>query len=433
MQTLQQLQSGGLNGISILRLHEGLSEFPEEIFELADTLEMLDLSGNNLSALPPHFGRLKKLRILFCNGNQFTELPKVLGDCPLLYLAGFKNNQIAHLPAESLNPNLRWLILTNNRVAALPPQIGNCTRLQKLMLAGNQLQELPVQLSQCQNLELLRISANQLKQLPGWLLTMPKLAWLAFSGNPFSPKPVVKQLDRVHWDSLEIGHLLGEGASGIIHKAKHTRGNSTKEVAVKVFKGTITSDGFPEDELYASINAGSHPGLIPLMGHIEAHPEGKTGLVMGLIAPSFYNLGNPPDLDSCTRDVFSKDRAFTAQQVLRIAGTIASVAVQLHSNGIMHSDLYAHNILVDNNGNALLGDFGAACFYDTYDHELAHLLQRLEVRAYGCLLDDLLGLCSDPADHPAMNELRLLRDACWAADVAARPDFKDIVDLLPKL
>jgi hypothetical protein len=36
-------------------------EFPKELFDLADSLELLDLSGNQLSALPNDFGRFIKL------------------------------------------------------------------------------------------------------------------------------------------------------------------------------------------------------------------------------------------------------------------------------------------------------------------------------------------------------------------------------------
>ncbi|PXB90936.1 protein kinase, partial [Pseudomonas aeruginosa] len=46
MHTLQQLRSGELAGATRLDLSCGLREFPREIFELADSLEVLNLSGN---------------------------------------------------------------------------------------------------------------------------------------------------------------------------------------------------------------------------------------------------------------------------------------------------------------------------------------------------------------------------------------------------
>lgn len=422
MQTLKQLQNGELKGTISLKLSEHLSHFPIEIFELADTLEYLDLSFNKLNALPADFGRLKKLKIFFCSENQFTVLPEVLADCPLLDIAGFKSNRIETVPPKSINSNLRWLILTNNKVTELPTETGNCSRMQKLMLAGNRLTGLPASLANCRNLELLRISANQFKEFPEWLLSMPKLSWLAFSGNHFSYKPTVQSLTPINSSELEINQLLGEGASGVISKATWRHAGETSEVAVKIFKGAITSDGLPEDEMNACITAGNHDGLVELLGQITNHPENKKGLVMKLIPESFYNLGMPPSLDSCTRDVFKPGMGLTPTHVLKIAATIASVAEHLHSKGIMHSDLYAHNILFDDDANTLFSDFGAACFYDLSDTETAKKLELLEVRAYGCLLDDLISLCNE-AEHPGIEKLAVLRDLCMSNDVESRPLF----------
>ena len=137
LNTLEDLRAGKLAGSRRLKLACGLSEFPREIFALAETLEILDLSGNALSSLPADLPRLGKLRILFCSNNPFTELPAVIGQCARLEMVGFKANRIRTVPAAALPANLRWLILTDNQIAELPPEIGRCTRLQKLMLAGN--------------------------------------------------------------------------------------------------------------------------------------------------------------------------------------------------------------------------------------------------------------------------------------------------------
>ena len=72
-QVLEQLKSGLLAGIQRLDLSCGLTEFPREIFDLADSLEILNLSGNALTSLPDDLSRLHKLRIIFCSDNLFTE------------------------------------------------------------------------------------------------------------------------------------------------------------------------------------------------------------------------------------------------------------------------------------------------------------------------------------------------------------------------
>jgi Leucine-rich repeat (LRR) protein len=105
--TLDQLLAGQLTGMQRLKLACGLSEFPRQIFDLADTLEILDLSGNALSSLPDDLPRLHKLRILFCSDNQFTALPEVIGQCRQLSMVGFKANRIRTVSGKSLPPTLR--------------------------------------------------------------------------------------------------------------------------------------------------------------------------------------------------------------------------------------------------------------------------------------------------------------------------------------
>lgn len=423
--SLDQLLSGKLIGVKKLKIAAGLEEFPEEIISLADTLEILDLSDNCMSVLPDSISQLKKLKIIFFANNNFKVFPEILAYCPSLSMIGFKSNQIEVVPEDAFPPLLRWLILTDNNIKVLPKSIGKVDLLQKCALAGNQIDELPEEMANCTNLELLRISANQLKTIPDWLFRLPKLAWIAFSGNPGVNKILLQEdLEFFPWTDFEVGKLLGEGASGLIYKANWI--SRTKEVAIKVFKGDVTSDGLPEDEMGVAILAGYHENLVKVLGKVEGHPEGKNGLIMELIHPSFVNLGNPPNFDTCTRDVFNDETVFSEEEVLKITKSIASVCDLLHSKGINHGDLYAHNILVDSTGQSLLGDFGAASFYDVTS-KVAHLIERIEVRAFGCLIEDLL----ERIDHDVVRaRWEKIIAACLQSKVENRPSFKEIEELL---
>lgn len=432
MHTLAQLTQGELKGSKHVKLACGLSTFPLEILDLSDTLEILDLSHNHLSSLPEDFDKLQKLKIAFFSDNDFTELPAVLGKCKNLEMIGFKSNKIKTVSEESLPAITRWLILTNNQISIIPKSIGKCHRLQKLALAGNSIKELPAEMQNCNNLELIRISANLLQQMPPWLLQLPKLSWIAYAGNPCSEmEQISNTLAEIDWAELQIQEQLGQGASGIISKAWMP--NTQMAVAVKVFKGEMTSDGSPVNEMNACLAAGSHPHLIDVLGKIKNHPQQNNGLVMSLIPPHFSNLGNPPSLQSCSRDVFDANTNFSLQQVLKIAKGIASVCIQLHSSGINHGDLYAHNILFDGDGNHLLGDFGAATFYNTQSEE-AEAIQKIEIRAYGCLLDDLLSnLQQSDAMQNSIKMLTQLRNNCLHTNVLFRPTFQSIEELLKDL
>jgi hypothetical protein len=437
MHTLAQLRAGELAGTRRLDLAAGLTEFPKEIFTLADTLEVLNLSGNKLSALPASLGRLHRLQVVFCSDNQCTAVPEVLGDCPQLRMVGFKANKIRTLPAAALPPALQWLILTDNELESLPAEIGQCRHLQKLMLAGNQLRQLPAELANCTRLELLRIAANQLTELPGWLLALPRLAWLAYAGNPFSAATeaaVVAQhpIATIDWAALTVQQQLGEGASGVISRASWQPAEGpAKEVAIKVFKGAVTSDGLPHCEMAACISAGRHPNLIAVEGKISQHPAGAEGLVLELISPAYGNLAGPPSLATCTRDVYAPATTFSLAAAVRLAHCIASAAAHLHAQGILHGDLYAHNILATPTGEALLGDFGAASFFDAASPQAAGL-QRLEARAFGCLLEELLAHCS-AATSAAWQQLAALQRRCTQPDVAGRPLFTELENALARL
>ncbi|MDD2684698.1 MAG: leucine-rich repeat-containing protein kinase family protein [Gallionella sp.] len=429
MHTLASLRAGELAGIQRLDLCCNLTEFPPEIFALADTLEILNLSGNALTTLPDDLPRLHKLRVIFCSDNHFTRVSEVLGRCQNLEMIGFKANRIEALPANALPKKLRWLILTDNRLSTIPAELGQCEHLQKLMLAGNQLTQLPDELAACKNLELLRIAANRFAYLPAWLFEMPRLAWLAYSGNPCSDSHEVAALaqlpvTQIEWHTLALQHKLGEGASGIIYRAHHHTNDVA--VAVKIFKGALTSDGLPRSEKAACIAAGAHPGLIPVIGKLADHPEQTPGLVMSLIEPSFRNLAGPPSLESCTRDIYPAETRFDFSTALNIARGIAAVAAHLHAQGITHGDLYAHNILWNEQGDSLLGDFGAASFLPKNTQQ-ATALQRIEVRAYACLLEELLDRCDATAEtRTAVAALRVLQQRCATPEINQRPLFDEI-------
>lgn len=166
MHTLEQLRSGALAGTRRLDLSCDLIELPEEVFALADTLEVLNLSGNRLRDLPHQLSQLHKLQVLFASDNAFTTLPEVLGDCPALQMVGFKANRITLVPAAALPSALRWLTLTDNAIGHLPTELGQRPALQKLMLAGNRLTALPDGLQTAQRLELLRIWPTAWRMYP---------------------------------------------------------------------------------------------------------------------------------------------------------------------------------------------------------------------------------------------------------------------------
>lgn len=469
MHDLKKLQSGDYKNEGPVRfkLTGSLDSFPLEILDLGQTLEHLDLSGTGLSSLPLNFAQsLPNLKIAFFSQCSFAIFPRELASCPQLEMVAFRGNGMETIPEDALPPRLRWLILTDNKLKTLPRSIGKCGRLQKCMLAGNQLEFLPEEIRDCKRLGLLRLSSNNFTTLPTWLLEMPELAFLSFAGNPCSshslgiergvsgtaytndedsssaeigqPNSRVTyktghsrcKLAQVPWSDLEVQHTLGEGASGIISKGLWRIDFDTKqEVAIKIFKGTLTSDGTPEDELAACIAAGQHENIIDVLGRVHEHPDEakgtfKGGLVMQLIPPHYRTLGEPPSFQTCTRDNYPNDAKLPLDKALNVLGGVAAAAAHLHSREVSHGDLYAHNILTNSEGHALLGDFGAAT---VHGGRVSPLLEKLEVLAFAHLIEDILGLLPVGDHTEVVSLLRGLHRRCSSPDVAARPVFTEVI------
>lgn len=396
MHTLSQLKSGELAGITRLKISENLISFPLEILSLADSLEILDLSDNQLSSLPDELAKLTKLKIIFASNNSFRVLPQVLGACENLEMIGFKSNQIQQIPADSLPAKLRWLILTDNKIENLPDTLGERPRLQKLALAGNRLTALPQTLANAHNLELVRISANKLSTCPTQLLSLPKLAWFAFSGNPFSQAQLtIDSVPSLKASSFILHNVLGQGASGVISRATWhaAQANYPDEVAVKVFKGSVTSDGYPKDELQACLKAGAHKNIVRSLAQVNDNDY--LALIMALIPNNFKNLGLPPTFDTCTRDTFPTGFTLSISDIDKIITQMKDVFEHLHANRVCHGDLYAHNTLFDEDANIIFGDFGAATMYHMLTLEQQALVKSIEQRALNHFIEDLLTICCE--------------------------------------
>jgi len=396
LHTLKQLKTGQLAGITRLALSENLTHFPLEILTLADSLEILDLSNNQLSTLPEEVVQLKKLRIIFASNNKFEKLPQVLGRCENLEMIGFKSNIISYVADDALPIKLRWLILTDNLLVTLPDSLGERPKLQKLALAGNNLQSLPKNMHQLHNLELLRISANNLKQCPEQLLDLPKLAWFAFAGNPFSQSSLhIDSIAHMPSSSYKLQQQLGQGASGVISKASWVtpQANLPNQVAVKVFKGQVTSDGYPEDELQVCLKVGGHANLVKPLAQVTE--QNYLALIMELIPENYFNLGLPPSLESCTRDTFKQDFTLTAAQCSKIIAQMHAVFEHLHDNQVCHGDLYAHNTLIDKDANIIFGDFGAASMYHMLNEQQQTQIKEIERRALNHFIADMRSLQVD--------------------------------------
>lgn len=425
----------------------GLEQLPEDGIELlresraCERLERLNLAHNDLSSLPEFLSvECPRLRILFCLGNRFDTIPACLSKSESLSMLSFKScNLHGTIFGASLPPNLRWLILTDNKIEALGDDFGTrAGGVRKLMLANNRISKLPENFMAgglASSLELLRLSNNDLAEFPNCLFQGEKLAWLALGGNPCTRTTVktVSNLDqeaRVDLGeySLEETPSLGSGASGDVYEATRS-GCGEKKFAVKMYKGSVTSDGSVLDEMNAALDLRHVPGLIPVLGFFEGTTSGSASTTFGIVMekiPDMQALGGTPSFSSVTRDVYKAQLFDSFDDGFRIAVRIAETMKHVHDAGYTHGDLYGHNILFAATPphGCYLTDLGAA--YPCKDPRT----ELLEVLAYGYLLEELLSAAKPSAtDAPLREAATRLMSKCVSA-LRSRPTFAQIVDFL---
>jgi serine/threonine protein kinase len=206
--------------------------------------------------------------------------------------------------------------------------------------------------------------------------------------------------------------ILGQGAGGITRKV------TWKEklfVAVKTFAGELTSDGSPQDERAISVAAASlqDSSLIQLLGQTAS-----TGSLVMEFLDGYEALSGPPSMSSCSRDVYGDDRTLSASFAWTIAKNLLQVLHKLHSEkAICHGDFYAHNILIAPEAESVkLSDFGAAFFYDP-DSRYGKLLQRVELRSYSVLVEELYALVTSKATEDDLLSWKNLISACSESNV----------------
>ncbi|KAL9265866.1 Plant intracellular Ras-group-related LRR protein 8-like protein [Drosera capensis] len=173
--------------------HSNLQAIPEEVWDCASSVRVLDLSNNQISHVPPKiaslthiqkvllsenkvsdnsiswesFANLGSLTYLSLSDNELTTLPASLGGLTSLRQLHVSNNKLTGLPNElGYLSNLEILNLNNNRLSSIPASIGDCLSLVEVDLSSNLLVELPETFGCLLNLKALHVRNNGLKLLP---------------------------------------------------------------------------------------------------------------------------------------------------------------------------------------------------------------------------------------------------------------------------
>ena len=147
--------------------------------------------------------------------------------------------------------------------------------------------------------------------------------------------------------SYEVEDLLGQGGYGVVYRARQSA--VLREVAIKVIlpKYANSSEFIRRFESEAQVVARlEHPHIVPLYDYWR-EPD-SAYLVMR------YLRGGS------LRDIIDTQGKLPSDVAGKVLEQVGSALTFAHRNGVVHRDVKADNILMDEDGNAYLSDFGIA-------------------------------------------------------------------------
>lgn len=149
--------------------------------------------------------------------------------------------------------------------------------------------------------------------------------------------------------SYRLEEQLGEGAMGCVFRAR--RAGSDEPVALKVVRVELATDDRYRRRFLHEARAASevqHPHLVDVLEAGEV--EGRQFLAMRFVRGRMLEQH------------ISDDAPMSVAEIVRMATEIGGALDALHAVGLMHRDIKASNIMIDDDGGgaAALTDFGLA-------------------------------------------------------------------------
>ncbi|XP_052141816.1 receptor kinase-like protein Xa21 [Oryza glaberrima] len=394
-----------LTGLSLAK-NKFTGFIPPSLGNLQNLL-MVNLSYNNLQgSIPFQFGNLKQLIELQLSSNNFSgPIPETLDQCQHLQIiqidqniltgnitVTFKNlkglgllnlshnNLSGPLPAYLDDLELTKLDLSFNNFQGVIPTTGVFSNATVVSLIGNPGLcggTMDLHMPSCHTVSRRARRVNYLVKILIPIFGVMSLVLLAYfllvekrtSRSYFNFQPTFgEHFDKVTYKDLAQAtrdfsefNLIGKGSYGSVYKGKLKE--SKMEVAVKVFNLEMSGaerSFLSECEALRSIQ---HRNLLPIK--TACSTVDNAGNVFKALVYEFMPNGN---LDTWLHHRVDKEapKHLGLTQRISIAVNVADALDYLHHDcgrPTVHCDLKPSNILLDDDMNALLGDFGIARFY----------------------------------------------------------------------
>jgi ABC-type phosphate/phosphonate transport system substrate-binding protein len=181
---------------------------------------------------------------------------------------------------------------------------------------------------------------------------------LGFGPLPEDSTPPIARSTRV--GEYELLEQIGRGGMGVVYKARQMTLN--RLVALKMLSTVAAASPGVAERLRLEAEAAGglrHPGIVTIYD-VDEH-EGQPFLTMELIEGSSLDRCIGPDgFRSPPGSQGLGGRTKPEADVVRLMIQIVRAVDYAHKHGVLHRDLKPANILVDQNGEPHLTDFGLA-------------------------------------------------------------------------